>query len=59
MVSTALEASGLAPVIPETFLADNVRRYKPSPVIYEGLISHITNKETPPIASQNVWLVSG
>lgn len=59
MVSAALGVSELSSMIPEAFLADSVQRYKPSPVIYEELITHINKKETPPIPARNVWLVSG
>ncbi|KAK7691616.1 hypothetical protein QCA50_005015 [Cerrena zonata] len=58
MVSAALEASEISPMNPEAFLADNVRCNKPSPAIYEVLISHMNIEEVPPAASQNVWLIS-
>ncbi|KAI0071686.1 haloacid dehalogenase [Panus rudis PR-1116 ss-1] len=60
MVSTALTTDYLASIPLKIYVADSVRQYKPSQVIYKGLLSFIKeSEEAASISAEDVWLVSG
>ncbi|KAL4252388.1 HAD-like hydrolase superfamily protein [Abortiporus biennis] len=62
MVLSAINASPLSQVISDIYVADSIRRYKPSPVLYNGLVQYLsTTAEDAAIsyAPKDVWLVSG
>lgn len=55
MVSNSLNAAGVSPFVEGQHLTDNVKRYKPSPAVYQDLLKSLGKTKEP----QNVWLVSG
>jgi len=55
MVSSSLDAASLSPYAKARFLADSVKKYKPAPEIYRGLIQFVGKENNP----DHVWLVSG
>ncbi|EIM83943.1 haloacid dehalogenase [Stereum hirsutum FP-91666 SS1] len=55
MVSNSLDAAGVSPFVEGQHLTDNVKRYKPSPAVYQDLLQSLGKTNEP----QNVWLVSG
>ena len=55
MVSSALEAASLAPLVKKQYLADSVKKYKPCPEIYRGLLEFVGKADN----ASAVWLVSG
>lgn len=57
MVKQALHEAGLSSLYQDIYVADNIKRYKPDPTIYNGLLS-LANQGGGS-ASNNCWLVSG
>ncbi|KAI0055999.1 haloacid dehalogenase [Artomyces pyxidatus] len=55
MISSAMDAASLSPLIHTQFLADSVQKYKPMPDIYRGLVDFLGKSED----SERVYLVSG
>lgn len=55
MVQRALDAAHLSHLTPNIYVADAVRRYKPSPEIYQGLIKAAEKEEYP----GECFLISG
>ncbi|KAI0319704.1 haloacid dehalogenase [Amylostereum chailletii] len=55
MISSAMDASSLAALVKKQYLADSVRKYKPCPDIYRGLVEFVGRSSDP----GKVWLVSG
>ncbi|KAI0056000.1 haloacid dehalogenase [Artomyces pyxidatus] len=54
MITSSLGAESLLPLGHKWFFADSVRKYKPAPEIYHGLLTHLGKSEQP----GQVWLVS-
>lgn len=59
MVTMALQVGSLSTLSKRIFVADQVRTYKPSRAIYEGLLQYLNRDAPEPIPAENVWLVSG
>ncbi|KDQ52911.1 hypothetical protein JAAARDRAFT_101256, partial [Jaapia argillacea MUCL 33604] len=55
MIHSALASSSLLPSLTNFYLADSIKRYKPSPAIYKGLLEFVGKTDSP----GDVWLVSG
>jgi len=55
MVGSALKAASINPLVPRQYLVDSVKKYKPSPDVYHGLLRFLGKEENP----EDVWLVSG
>lgn len=55
MVQSALEAASIASMADSIFVADSVKKYKPSPEIYAGLVKAVGKEANP----KQCWLVSG
>ncbi|KAI5120067.1 hypothetical protein M0805_002629 [Coniferiporia weirii] len=55
MVEGALDAAGISDLARDTYVADAVKKFKPAPEIYAGLLK-ATGKESAP---EECWLVSG
>lgn len=59
MVTTALKVGSLSSLTNQMYLANAVQTYKPSKVIYEGLLNHVNAGSAQKVSGANVWLVSG
>ncbi|EKM53331.1 uncharacterized protein PHACADRAFT_259620 [Phanerochaete carnosa HHB-10118-sp] len=59
MVTKALQVDSLSTLTKRMFLADAAQTYKPSRAIYDGLVRHVNEGASQPVAADHVWLVSG